>query len=555
MPFNLIREAWLPVRRASGQRLWIKPADITADLSGDPVVALDFPRPDWNAATIEFLIGLFTCALAPEDEKNWRRYWLEPPSPDALAERLERIAFAFNLDGDGPRAFQDIDLPASAPEKGVSKLLIDAPGANAIVKNTDHFNKRDTVERLSVPYAAAALITLQTYAPYDSPKFVASIRSVGAVTTLISPSFSNSLWHWIWANSPKLARDSVPLLLPVDHLAWTQIFPWLRSTRTYGKGVKFGPDDGHQPLMAFFAIPRRIRLCFLPANGQKCSLDGPDVFEVVAGFRSETYGPDYVGWCHPLSPHFDASTGSLAAVRTDDSPSNYRDWLGLWGRGEKQYPAAVLSAWPSRAVTLGQPRSSFIALDAFGFTFKQAQPKAWVESRVPFYAIDDAQRRDDFYCTVRNLVGGSETAAGSLRYQIKIALFGVQDREGNYKLLETSKADEAGSEQAERFWRETEAEFRETLDRLAILEDPSDEGHEIRQRWLRDIRRAALRIFDDDIAPEDAWNDDPRRLVYARHNLAAAFNENNKVWKALGLPPPLKPKKQPRKGAGFGARP
>ena len=131
----------------------------------------------------------------------------------------------------------------------------------------------------------------------------------------------------------------------------------------------------------------------------------------------------------------------------------------------------------------------------------------------------------------------------------------ASNTEGNYKLLETSKADEAGSEQAERFWRETEAEFPETLDRLAILEDPSDEGHEIRQRWLRDIRRAALRIFDDDIAPEDAWNDDPRRLVYARHNLAAAFNENNKVWKALGLPPPLKPKKQPRKRAGFGARP
>ena len=145
-------------------------------------------------------------------------------------------------------------------------------------------------------------------------------------------------------------------------------------------------------------------------------------------------------------------------------------------------------------LTFGQPRSSFIALDAFGFILK-GKPKAWVESRVPFYAIDDAQRRDDFYCTVRNLVGGSETAAGSLRYQIKIALFGVQDREGNYKLLETSKADEAGSEQAERFWRETEAEFRETLDRLAIMEDPSDEGHEIRQRWLRDIRRAGASHF------------------------------------------------------------
>jgi hypothetical protein len=87
------------------------------------------------------------------------------------------------------------------------------------------------------------------------------------------------------------------------------------------------------------------------------------------------------------------------------------------------------------------------------------------------------------------------------------------------------------------------------------MEDPSDESHEIRKKWIQIIKRAALGVFDDDIAPGDAWNDDPRRLVYARHNLAAAFNANNKVWKALGLPPPLKPKKQARKSAGAGARP
>ncbi len=229
--------------------------------------------------------------------------------------------------------------------------------------------------------------------------------------------------------------------------------------------------------------------------------------------------------------------------------------MGLWGRGEKQYPAAILSAWPLRAVALGQPQSSFVALDAFGFTFKQAQPRSWVESRVPFYAIDDAKTRDEFYRTVRNIVAGAETAAGSLRYQIKIALFGVEDRDGNYKLLDTSNTDEVGREQAERFWRATEDEFREVLDRLAAMEDPSDESHEIRKGWLKVIKRATLRIFDDDIAPEDAWNDDPKRLVHARASLAAAFSEYGKIWKALLLPPPLKPKKQPRKGAGAGARP
>ena len=165
MTFNLIHEAWLPVRRASGQGLWLKPADITGDLSGDPIVALDFPRPDWNAAVTEFLIGLFTCVLAPEDEKAWRKHCLEPPSPEALAEKLERLAFAFNLDGDGPRAFQDLDPLLDAEEKEIAQLLIDAPGAIALTKNTDHFVKRASTPALCAPYAAAALITLQTYAP------------------------------------------------------------------------------------------------------------------------------------------------------------------------------------------------------------------------------------------------------------------------------------------------------------------------------------------------------------------------------------------------------
>ena len=266
--FSLVKRAWLPVRRTSGERLWIEPAGITSAFDRDPIAALDFPRPDWNAAVAEFLIGVLACALAPADETAWRELWKGPPSPERLAEALERLAFAFNLDGDGPRAFQDLDPLAEAEEKEVAQLLIDAPGAIALTKNTDHFVKRSLTPALCPAYAAAALITLQTYAPAGGAGHRTSLRGGGPLTTLVEPAASAkggiaaaSMWRILWANAPKLlAGDEPPFELPPDDPAWARIFPWLAQTQT-SEGKKItGPDDGHPVFMPFFASPRRIRL-------------------------------------------------------------------------------------------------------------------------------------------------------------------------------------------------------------------------------------------------------------------------------------------------------
>ena len=72
-PFNLIREDWLPVRRADGSSDRIAPWGMVADLSTNPVVAIDWPRPDFNGATLEFLIGLLATAFAPKDKDEWLR--------------------------------------------------------------------------------------------------------------------------------------------------------------------------------------------------------------------------------------------------------------------------------------------------------------------------------------------------------------------------------------------------------------------------------------------------------------------------------------------------
>jgi len=90
MPFNLIRDAWLEARHASGRRSVIAPGGITQSLDDDPIVALDFPRADWNAALTEWLIGLTWLAMPPHDEVEWADQFRMPPSPDGPQLELGR---------------------------------------------------------------------------------------------------------------------------------------------------------------------------------------------------------------------------------------------------------------------------------------------------------------------------------------------------------------------------------------------------------------------------------------------------------------------------------
>src|SRR5262245_31333247 len=138
MAINLIADRWLPCRRASGARVWLAPGELTDGFDEDPVVALAFPRPDWDAAVTELLIGLLSVALPPVSDKAWAELWIKPPSPDHLQEKLAPLEFAFNLGGDGARAFQDLDALTDKVE--VEELLLNI--------YEDHFEKRGKIAGL-----------------------------------------------------------------------------------------------------------------------------------------------------------------------------------------------------------------------------------------------------------------------------------------------------------------------------------------------------------------------------------------------------------------------
>lgn len=163
MKFNLIDEKWIPVKRKDGTPDRIRPWEVTDDFDKNPVVALDAPRPDFNGALIQFLIGLVQTTFAPADRIKWKQKLKTPPPPDQLKAAFMTVHHAFELGGDGPRFMQDFDDFKKTP-KPIGWLLIGAATKNAIDENTDHFVKRDTVSSLCPSCCAAALMTCSPHA-------------------------------------------------------------------------------------------------------------------------------------------------------------------------------------------------------------------------------------------------------------------------------------------------------------------------------------------------------------------------------------------------------
>lgn len=559
MSFNLITDPWLPVRRLSGAQSVVRPADITSSFMDDPILALDFPRPDLNAAVTEMLIGLLACVMAPDDDEQWADLWGAPPPPDELHARLAPLAFAFNLGGDGPRCFQDSTTLADSEEKPINGLLIDAPGAIALTKNTDLFVKRTEEPCLSPSFAAAALITLQTYAPSGGQGNRTSLRGGGPLTTLPLPRRKitrhahthvvTTLWDMVWASVP--ARDDVaPLPANDEPQSWAPIFPWLAAARTSEKDRATLPEHGHQ-LQSFFATPRRIHLDLVPSQGQVCSLGGEAHETVARSFRQKNYGVKYDGWRHPLSPHRADKKAGMLPLHPQPDSGTYRDWL-TWVEkpaDAETEPATCVAAWPARLQWLrrkGRALPSESPADpwqsgllACGFDMDNMKARGWLEARIPYFDPPPDPPKDwseHFMATAKQLVAGADAAAGALRFGARLATFGQLDAEsGTYALPKTSPGKDAYQDLFETFWRETEPDF------LAALKALRKDGVEpvitqrVREGFLKALKHKALHLFDRIAGTDDLADHDARRVVDARIRLTLAFGETGDVRDALDI--------------------
>jgi CRISPR system Cascade subunit CasA len=530
LSFSLLTEPWLPARYASGLFRFIRPCDITQIIDDDPIVALDWPRPDFRLASLEFLIGLLATACPPSDNHDgWFTWWKTPPMPETLQAAFAPISHAFVLDGDGPRFMQDLEDFGGETNR-IETLLIDAPGGQTLKKNTDHFVKRAAVTTMSRAAAAMALFTLQSFAPAGGAGNRVGLRGGGPLTTLAVPQGLGvlPLWQFLWANVPVgevPSRDELP-----------RVFPWLAKTRTSETGRPTTPQDAHD-LQAFWGTPRRIRLEFSENPAVACDILGTTDSTAVLGWRQRPYGANYGMWQHPLSPYYrQKPTNEWLPVHAQAGGIGYRHWVGLLFADAND---VVTRQAAGTIVTFRRDRSFQIAhgaeranwrLLAAGYDMDNMKARGFVESEMPVIEPSNPEHARDFVLLMRQLIAGASEAASLLSRAVRRALFSEAAKVAfDAALFSTIRA---------RFWDETEDSF---LSRAGDAAGGTVDAEAVRRSWLRDLSRTARDLFAE-AAPINATGADrrPDRIAAAAKGLDLALKGYGKDGAALlsklGLP-------------------
>ncbi|MFZ5584669.1 MAG: type I-E CRISPR-associated protein Cse1/CasA [Thermodesulfobacteriota bacterium] len=563
MPYNLMAEPWLPLRRRGGGVEWVEPWRLTDRGSGgdNPFVAVDAPRPDFSGALTEFLIGLVQTAWPPPDENAWHQAWQKPPEPETLRRAFAQVAHAFDLDGPGPRFMQQT-LPAKAERWAAHLLLIEQPEDKKEKENKDHFIKRGQVQALCRPCLAAALHTLQTYAPVGGRGYQTSLRGGGPLTTL---ALGRDLWQtvWLavqpagrfWAKKPRAPEPG-------------RIFPWLGPSPQGDRETRVTPAQA-DPAQAFWGMPRRVWVDFAAGvETGACSLCGRGPEPLVTGYFLRPNGIKYEGpWLHPLSPH-SWKDGAPYAVKGHSGGQSYRHWFGLAvasGQDDKRKADGADKKIVARAQSIAlfdERRRGLAGLDdgpasrrlwAFGYDVEDKKARAWVDSRMPLVTVEPDQR-SDYEAGVRALVYTAEQAARTLATSLKQAWF------GDGASVKSNQDDQERLGQL--FWSQSEADFYTAVNRLKALleaghnfyggEDADDARmNAFKEDWLQSLQDHALAIFDEYSQYDQVERANPKRIILARKNLRFRVEPRaKKMRQVLDLPELEKPAKQTKRGKG-----
>ena len=528
---NLIHDPWLPIRRRDGTCERITPWQITDQHDSNPIITLNLPRADFNGSLTQFLIGLLQSTTNIERRKEWRRLLANPPTPDELRTQFAPTAGAFELGGEGPRFMQDFDQALPGEANDINALLIEAPGGNTLKNNIDLFIKRGRVKGMCPPCAAAALYTLQTNAPSGGVGHRTSLRGGGPLTTLVmfdpkaaKDQLEATLWRNVWMNV--LYRPN--FLNLSGNSAKTDladIFPWLGPTRTSeAKTGQTTPEDAH-PAQMFWGMPRRIRLNCEPTYTGNCDICGDYSKVLITRYIAKNYGINYTGpWKHPLSPHTRDKQGNPLPRHAQPGGVGYRHWLGLvLGDGKNREEAKVVSVFLDRRL----PDAQFIVW-AFGYDMDNMKARAWYESKMPLYQLEDANHhREDFAITVQCCISGANETRGYLVSALKQAWFErPADVKGDMSFLDIA------------FWQNTEATFYDILhdlvEALSNGEDAMMAMNMAKENWYKVLYQQVVALFDLWAASSAFECEDPRRVAQAYNGLKR--NMSSKLRRVLDLP-------------------
>lgn len=546
--FNLLLDDWIPVKTHEGEHKTIKAYEI----SQNGIKSLESPRPDFNAAIMQFLIGLIQTVMPPKTPKEWRLFFSQPPSQDELKRKFEQIEIknAFYLDGDGYLFMQDNLTKIIGKLRPIEEMVFGAPGESGKEKNVDHFLKQNRIDGLCYSCSAMALLAANFFAEDGGRGYYQSMRGNGFVSNLVQLDenmHEKTLWKNIWLNILEAKSNVEPSFY------WIKDFPDKDSLST-----TILPENNE--LQVYWAWMRRFLLNTENHKNGECSLCRKNDILVTSFYKTGKgykYPKEYWQNYHPFSPsrryirkqynkHNEIYKDKMLALEMTTNGFPYVYWHDFIVQNTNQTPAKVVSNYLKE-----KKADEHLAIWAFGYAMDSNSPLGWYESRAPLYFIEDAIQRQALEAEIEKYVRSSNKIAdssdGYLSLSIRMAWFGYdyekeQEKKKNRKPDPFyNKAQKSLHSQpveiGKCFWSDTEEKFYETI---KILYENAHhftdtKKIELRNEWYRHIKKVAEKIFDR-WAFKSKIQTNPRRISMAYNKLMKNLNDNELKQNILGLP-------------------
>lgn len=484
---NLISDPWIPVRLSDGTTDTIAPHD----LARDDVVFPDWPRPDLNLACLELMIGLVYLADPPTSRRDRNERQL---TPDQLRTKMQHLIPAFNLMGDGPLFMQEYGGFDGGSMNDPAMLFIDNAGASTIKKNADLMVHDGRYGPLSLPMAAMALYTMQSFAPAGGAGNRTSMRGGGPLVTLVYPQ-TGRLRDLIWVNTP--------IGEPLQDLAK---LPWMHPFSQTDKDAEYhDPRDSEFPNPeVFFGMPRRITLMF--NDGQ------------LTAVNQTPWGYNYVGWQHPLSPYY-MLKDELLPKHPTPGPFTYARWQGIVvPKDDGQLAQCVRD--------LGRKAGDSMLIG--GWAMSNMTPTDFLWAEAPLLDLEEPAQKQ----VIRLIKAGVDVAA----------VLGISVA----RALNEEKTTGVANSVRDDFYFRTEQSLIIAIDDLR----KGVEFDAIAANWLKHLSQVSVKLFDA-IAFDRISSVGPKaqeEIVSARRKLTFAISgygkDGSTLFDHLGMVPPKSKKEK-----------
>ena len=589
--FNLLFDSWIPIKtRQGGNRPLIKAYEIVQK----DIIGLDAPRADFNAALMQFLIGLLQTVLAPKNPKEWRTLFNQPPSEDELKGKFEEIKDAYYLNGDGYRFMQDPIATRTGEEpRPIEEMIFGAPSESGKEKNQDYFVKKSDIAGLCYPCAILALLVANILAEDGGRGYFQSMRGNGFVSCLVQLDdyqLEKSLWRDLWLNI--IDANTTAIIDSRKNFYWIKDLPdkpyieklesitsdindlKIEKKKTLSDGLKkeidakikqleieikrnkkeidslsdkkiVYPEKGS--LQVYWAWMRRFFLDTSNTLKGQCSVCRKND-ELVSHFYKTGKGYKYPKeiWqnAHPFSPsrkyqrdQYDKHTlkykDKMLGIEMTQNGLPYTYWQDFFIQTENQTPAKVVHRHLKENYSGKQ-----LIIWSFGYAMDSNSPMGWYESKTPLYLIYNKEQRQIFeseinkYIQASNKIGNSR--GGYLTTAIKSAWFG----ESKEKNKDKKKAfnNDRGTEIAKNFWSNTENKFYELIKKLydSSHKLTDEERFKLKRDWYRHIKDEATKLFNL-WAFKSSIQTNPRRIAEAHNKLLINLNSKSLKQDILGL--------------------